>query len=56
LGARFTTNIALDQFLPTSVPCATPYEDALDRSAMNAAINAAICGATPLVIVEGAVA
>jgi hypothetical protein len=56
LGARLSTNIALDQFLPASVPCATPYVDALDRSAMNAAINAAIGGASPLVIVEGAVA
>ena len=53
-GMRRSTNIEMDGFLPRDLPGATPYDAAIDRSALKTQIEIAL-GAAPLVVIQGAI-
>jgi chloramphenicol 3-O-phosphotransferase len=53
LGTRHSVNIELDSFLRRPVSETTPYIDAIDRAALDAAVAAV--DTSPIVIVQGAI-
>ena len=55
IGGHQSVNIALDGFLPASVPDSTAYLDAIDRPALEAAMHANV-GVSPITIIEGPIA
>lgn len=55
LNTRHSVNIELDNFLERPVPKTTPYVDAIDCAALDAALNAAL-SSSALVVLQGAIA
>ena len=55
IEADVSVNIEVDEFLDRPVPGTTIYVDAIDRPALDAAMESAIAS-SPLVVVQGAIA
>jgi hypothetical protein len=51
-----SANIEIDQFLRKPVPPTVPYLDAIDRTALQAAVQIALASSVPLVVIEGPMA
>jgi hypothetical protein len=56
IGAEHSANIEVDQFLRNPVPPTVRYFNAIDRAALQAALQRALASSAPVVVVEGPMA
>src|SRR5262245_38050280 len=56
VGARRSTNIEIDGFLRAPVPLTVRYPDAIDRAALQAALEKALALPMSIVVIEGPMA